>query len=129
LGRAEAALLVATALWVAAFVPMSGPTSTCDAGPADAAACRRAAAREPAQLLFGGRLDLNRASARSLQALPGIGPARADAIVAERCRAPFVRVGDVERVPGIGPTLRARMLPRVSVEAGGAALCAGAAPN
>jgi predicted flap endonuclease-1-like 5' DNA nuclease len=59
--------------------------------------------RGPAILLFGGKLDLNRAEARELEVLPGIGPARARAIVEARCDAPFRRVADLQRIRGIGP--------------------------
>ncbi|HSL74643.1 MAG TPA: ComEA family DNA-binding protein [Ilumatobacteraceae bacterium] len=49
-------------------------------------------------------LDVNRATAEQLDELPGVGPATADAIVAERDRhGPFVDVDDLLRVPGIGP--------------------------
>jgi competence ComEA-like helix-hairpin-helix protein len=61
------------------------------------------AVRGPGRLLFGQPLDLNRATAASLEALPGIGPSRAAAIVSERERRPFQRVGDLQRVRGIGP--------------------------
>ncbi len=54
-------------------------------------------------LLFGVPLDLNRASAEDLVVLPGIGPARAAAIVAARAEAPFCEVAGLERVRGIGP--------------------------
>lgn len=54
-------------------------------------------------LLFGIPLDLNRASAQDLLALPGVGPARAEAIVAARADAPFCTVLGIERVRGIGP--------------------------
>ena len=51
-----------------------------------------------------GPLNLNQASAGDLEMLPGIGPATATAIVAERERnGPFLGVDDLERVPGIGP--------------------------
>ena len=55
------------------------------------------------RLLFGQPLDLNSASAESLGALPGIGPVRAKAIVAERARQPFRRVEELRAVRGIGP--------------------------
>lgn len=49
-------------------------------------------------------IDVNVASALELEALPGVGPATAAAIVLERERnGPFASVGDLERVPGIGP--------------------------
>ena len=70
---------------------------------------------EPTQWLFAAQLDLNRAAASSLEVLPGIGPARAQAIVAERCRARFERVEEIERVRGIGPALRAGLAARVKV--------------
>lgn len=51
-----------------------------------------------------GPVDVNRASAAELDALPGVGPATAAAIVTERERnGPFVGVDDLDRVPGIGP--------------------------
>ena len=80
-----------------------------------------------AGLLFGRPLDLYRASAASLDVLPGIGPARATAIVAERCRARFVDVADVERVHGIGAATRARIETRVQVDPAAAVSCPGPA--
>ncbi len=50
------------------------------------------------------RVRVNAASVDELARLPGIGPARAAAIVASRRRhGPFRRVEDLRRVPGIGP--------------------------
>jgi hypothetical protein len=69
----------------------------CDPDPA------RAPLRGTAPLLFGQPLDLNRASPRALEALPGIGPARAARIARERRRAPFCSLADLERVHGVGP--------------------------
>jgi competence protein ComEA len=67
-----------------------------------------------ARLLFGLPLDLNRADPRDLEVLPGIGPARARAIVAAR---PFCRAADLARVPGIGPATLRRLAGRVSAPA------------
>lgn len=49
------------------------------------------------------RPDLNAAPPRHLVLLPGIGPVRARAIVAERLREPFTGIDDLRRVHGIGP--------------------------
>lgn len=49
-----------------------------------------------------GRLDLNTASAAQLETLPGIGPTRADAIIAYRQQTPFKRVEDLPLVRGVG---------------------------
>jgi hypothetical protein len=62
-------------------------------------------------LLFGGRIDLARADVAALDVLPGVGPALAAAIVAERERGPFCDVGELDRVPGIGPSTLARLAP------------------
>ncbi len=53
-------------------------------------------------LLFGERLDINRASPAALEALPAIGRHRAQAIVKEREKRPFDEVADLVRVRGIG---------------------------
>lgn len=51
----------------------------------------------------GARIDLNRATAEQLRTLPGIGPAKAAAIVRHREEhGPFGAPGDVRAVPGIG---------------------------
>ncbi len=52
-----------------------------------------------------GPVDVNRASASELESLPGVGPATAAAIIAERERdGPFSSFDDLERVTGIGPS-------------------------
>jgi competence protein ComEA len=51
----------------------------------------------------GGPIDINRADAAALETLPGIGPARAQAIVEHReTHGPFAEPGDLRDVPGIG---------------------------
>ncbi|MGH7516621.1 MAG: ComEA family DNA-binding protein [Gemmatimonadales bacterium] len=63
-----------------------------------------------------GRLALNSASAAQLDALPGIGPARAAAIVRYReAHGPFPAVADLARVPGINPALLQRLYDRLQV--------------
>ncbi len=52
----------------------------------------------------GGPIDLNRATLRELETLPGVGPSTASAIVDDRQRnGPFASVDELDRVPGIGP--------------------------
>ena len=54
-------------------------------------------------------IDINRADADELQRLPGIGPALAARIVAERRVRPFASVDDLQRVQGIGAATVARL--------------------
>ena len=62
------------------------------------------------------RLDLNKASAGELMALPGIGEKRARAIVAWRdANGPFRSVNDLDQVRGIGPATLERLRPFVCV--------------
>lgn len=57
----------------------------------------------------GEKIDVNRASAVQLQRLPGIGPARAAAIIRERTTGgAFSSPADLTRVPGVGPVVVAR---------------------
>lgn len=115
MGQPGAALAIAGALWLVALSPAAAPQSQCEANAAVRTACEALESVEPVQLLFGRKLDLNTAFASSLEVLPGIGSVRAAAIVAERCRAPFQRVDEIERVAGIGPATRARLAPFVRV--------------
>jgi comEA protein len=72
---------------------------------------------EPASrgVLSDGRIDLNAASQAELETLPGVGPARAQAIIAERETRPFQVPGDLRRVPGIGEATFQRLAPLVAV--------------
>ena len=68
--------------------------------------------RGAARLLWGLPLDLNREDASAIEALPGIGPGRARAIVAER---PLCTFDDLDRVSGIGPVTLRRIAGKVRV--------------
>lgn len=63
-----------------------------------------------------GVVNLNTADVSMLDALPGIGPARAQAIVSYReSNGPFRAVQELARVPGFGAAALARLKDRVSV--------------
>lgn len=66
-------------------------------------------------VLPDGRIDLNAASAAELETLPGVGPARAQAIITERETRLFEVPGDLRRVPGIGEATFQRLAPLVAV--------------
>jgi hypothetical protein len=88
--------LVAAFLWLRA---------ACDGGAAREPTRTPAPTRGAGRLLYAEKLDPNREPAEVLALLPGIGPARAAAIVAAR---PICSLADLDRLPGIGPaTLRA----------------------
>lgn len=81
--------------------------------PQEAPAAQKAVA--PAQAA-AVRLNPNRASKPELELLPGVGPALADRIIAERARAPFARLEDLGRVRGIGPKTLDRLREHVTFE-------------
>lgn len=63
-----------------------------------------------------GPLDLNSATAAQLEALPGIGPVTAEAIVTSRTeQGPFTTVDELTRVGGIGPARLANLRDHVTV--------------
>lgn len=123
---AGAALALSGALALVALWPLAAVSPHCET-PREASgapgatldvACAAgpgAPLQGPARLLFGMRLDANRATPSALEVLPGIGPVRAAAIAAERCRRPFAELSEIEGVRGIGPRTRAGLQPWLEV--------------
>lgn len=74
-------------------------------------------------MLPGGLIDLNAASSEALEILPGVGPVRAAAIIAERERrgGAFSRVEDLLDVSGVGSKTLERLAPHLAVVGGGGA--------
>jgi competence protein ComEA len=61
------------------------------------------------------RLDPNTATSEPLLALPGVGPARARALIEHR---PYRHIGDLDaRVPGLGPKTTAQLAPHLHLDA------------
>jgi len=63
-----------------------------------------------------GVVNINQASIDELARLPGIGPAKAQAIVAYRSKSRFVRKEQLLSVRGIGPKLLQQLRPYVVLE-------------
>lgn len=78
----------------------------------------RLAAEPPPPAAPAGPLDLNAATRGQLEALPGIGPSRAQAILdLRRSRGRFDAVEDLLTVRGIGPATLDRLRPLLIAEA------------
>jgi competence protein ComEA len=74
------------------------------------------AAQAARPLAPGEKIDVNRADAVQLQRLPGVGPARAEAIIRERASGgPFASLSDLERVAGVGPGMVERWTGAIAV--------------
>lgn len=110
---------VHAALRAAGLEPAGFADATLDPGSrlvVDQGAWRVEPMRE--RLVFGLPIELNQASQEALEAIPGLGPARAAAIIADReANGPFRRVADLERVRGIGPATREKLEAFLSVDA------------
>ena len=63
-----------------------------------------------------GRVRINSASVSELQSLPGVGPALAQRIIAERSRERFASAEDLLRVSGIGKAKLEKMRAYVEVD-------------
>lgn len=64
-----------------------------------------------------GVVNVNRASAVELQLLPGVGPARAQAIIeARESRGDFLSLDDLTGIEGIGPASLRALRPHIVLE-------------
>ena len=82
----------------------------------------RLAAMPGAKLLtLGLVIDLNRATAPDLDAIPGLGPALAQRIIDyRRTRGPFKKIDDLINVSGIGPKKLEKIKPYIIIVGPGA---------
>lgn len=97
------------ALGVAAALATVAPTDV------SAQRGRRAVAAQQ-QSDEGGVVNIQTASLEELQLLPGVGPSKAQAIVAQRERRAFRRIEDILRVRGIGRATFRRLRPMLTVD-------------
>lgn len=79
------------------------------------AAAKRGVSKSDAQG-SAGRVRINSASVSELQSLPGVGPALAQRIIAERSRGRFASAEDLLRVSGIGKAKLEKMRAYVEVD-------------
>lgn len=73
--------------------------------------------RPTTPILTAGAVDLNTAEPVELEQVPGLGPARAKAIVVARAVAPLDGPDDLRRVPGFGPATVEKVRPFVRADA------------
>ncbi|HEX5102073.1 MAG TPA: helix-hairpin-helix domain-containing protein [Polyangiaceae bacterium] len=96
--------------------PSAGPSALDDAAP-DGGVPTPPAGASPG-LTADGKVILNRADASDLRHLPGVGPKRAEAIIALRAKlgGRFKRITDLLRVKGIGPKGLKKIEPHVVLD-------------
>src|SRR5687768_10065801 len=74
-----------------------------------------------------GVVNLNTATAAELQLLPGVGPAKAEQILAYRKQRPFRTIEELARIKGIGRKTVNKLRPHLTVS-GPTTATVGAAP-
>ncbi|KAB2895652.1 MAG: helix-hairpin-helix domain-containing protein [Kofleriaceae bacterium] len=121
-GLAVAALALVMAVsgvvWLSPRPAIAGPKAL----PGAAAPKKSAADDEPARPHGGkkavtGKLNLNTATVEQLMMLPGIGPSKAERVVAWRGKhGPFKRVQDLRKVKGFGYRTLKKLEPNLAVK-------------
>lgn len=106
-------------IWAAALSALTliGSGAPASAAPEGKPAAGRSVAAEvaPAPASADGVVNINDAASEQLELLPGVGPSRAQAIVAFRKTHPFKRVEDLQRIKGIGKKTFARLRPLITI--------------
>lgn len=77
--------------------------------PANAAPLAKASSSLGAQ-----QVNLNTATQRELENLPGVGSVLAQRIIAARQRKPFTALSDLDQIPGVGPKMLEKLEPQVT---------------
>lgn len=63
-----------------------------------------------------GAVNINTATSEELQRLPGIGPKKAEDIIAYRQKRPFTRISQLAKIKGIGPKTLENLKPYIILE-------------
>jgi len=112
-----------TATWLTSSPASAGPSQAAKPAPAPAVVAsaphedEERPARSKGKQALRGKLNLNTASADQLQLLPGIGPSKADRIVAWRQKnGGFKRVADLRKVKGFGYKTLKKLEPYLDIK-------------
>ncbi len=113
-----AAVAVSGAVWLAPRTAVAGPkvlpvaTARTPAAAADDAPSARGGKKA-----VTGKLNLNTATADQLMLLPGVGPSKAERVVAWRGKhGPFKRVADLRKVNGFGYKTLKKLEPHLDIK-------------
>lgn len=116
--------------WRGSAAVAPGEVLSAPRGVVSPAAQRDSVLRAARPLGADERVDLDRASARELERLPGIGPGLAARIVADReAHGSFGGLAGFDRVPGVGPALLGRLAPHAAFSGVAADTARSAAPD
>ncbi len=107
----------ATATWLTATPAAAGPTKT-KVAEAEPEAKQPEAKKAPkSKQSLTGKLNLNTATGDQLQLLPGVGPSKADRVLAWRKKyGAFKRVADLRKVKGFGYKTLKKLEPFLDVK-------------